>query len=129
MRVMNSASQLRDQFRCTANPHRLALDHFVKLAALDEIHAEIAATIALAHFVDGNDAWMFEAGGGFSFATKTLQMCVRSPRAQANDFERDGAIETFLVRSINYALTAPADFLQQFVVTKVSTAFPAERAP
>src|SRR5882672_1792544 len=116
---MNSASQLRDQFHCTANRHRLALDHFVKLAALDEIHAEIAATIALAHFVDWNDAWMLKAGCGFSFATKALQMCVRSPRAQADHFERDGAIETFLMGAINYTLTAPANLLQQFVVAKV----------
>jgi hypothetical protein len=41
------------------------------------------------------------------------------PRAQAYDFERDGAVETFLVRAVNDALTATADFLQQFVVAKV----------
>ena len=45
------------------------------------------------------------------------------PRAQADHFESDGAIETFLVRSINHALTAAADFLQQFVVAKVSQHF------
>ena len=37
---------------------------------------------------------------------------------KANHFERDGAIETFLMRAINYALTAPADFLQQLVVAE-----------
>ena len=39
---------------------------------------------------------------------------------KADDFECDGAIETFLSRAINYALTAATDFLQQFVVAKVS---------
>ena len=42
---------------------------------------------------------------------------------KADHFERDGAIETFLMRAINYALTAPADFLQQFVIAKVCPAF------
>jgi hypothetical protein len=42
-----------------------------------------------------------------------------SPGAQAYGFERDGAIETFLMRPVNYTLTAPADFLQQFIVAKV----------
>jgi hypothetical protein len=42
------------------------------------------------------------------------------PRAQADHFERDGAIETFLMCPINNTLTAPADFLQQLVVTKLA---------
>ena len=47
-------------------------DYFVKLAALDQLHAEVAVAIALADFVDRDDAWMFKTGGGFGFATKTL---------------------------------------------------------
>ena len=35
-------------------------------------------------------------------------------------FKRDGAIETFLPRAKYHALTAAADFLQQFVVAEVS---------
>ena len=35
-------------------------------------------------------------------------------------FKCDGAVETFLPRAINYALTAAADFLQQFVIAQVS---------
>ena len=50
-------------------------------------------------------------------------MRFRGPMAQADHFECDGAVEAFLLRAINYALTAPADFLQQFVVTKVAQAF------
>ena len=95
-------------------------DYFVKLAAFDELHAEVALAIALADFVDGNNAWMFETGGGFGFPAKALQMRFGGPGAQANHFKRDGAIETFLMGAINYALTAPADFLQQFVIAKVA---------
>jgi hypothetical protein len=95
------------------------LDYFIKVTAFDELHAEIALAVPFAYLVDGNDAWMVEAGGGFRFPAKALQMRFGSPRAQADHFERDGAIETFLVSAIHYALTAPADFLQQLVVTKV----------
>ena len=108
--------------------YRLAPDYFVKLAPFDKIHAEVAATLALAHFMNGNDKWMVEAGGGFRFAAKALQMRFSGPRAQANYFERDGTIETLLMRAINYTLTAPADFLQQFVVAKVSQHFSRSRA-
>ena len=73
--------------------------------------------------MDGNDAWMFEAGSSFRFPAKALQMRFGRPRAQANYFERYGAIETFLMGAINHALTASTDFLQQFVVAKVCQHF------
>ena len=93
-------------------------DYFVKLAAFDELHAEVALAIALADLVNGNNAWMFEAGSSFRFPAKALQMCFGRPRAQTNYFERDGAIETFLMSAINYALTAATNFLQQLVVAE-----------
>src|SRR6266516_3692982 len=99
--------------------HGFASDYFVKLAAFDEFHAEIAGAIALADFVNGNNAWMLEAGGGFCFAAESLKMCFRGPVTEANYFDRDCAVETFLSRAINYALTAAANFLQQLVVAKV----------
>src|SRR5262249_6204480 len=34
--------------------------------------------------------------------------------------QRDSAIETFLVRTINHPLTAAANFLQQFIIAKVA---------
>src|SRR5438874_2248613 len=79
--VMHSAGYLGDQFGRLANRHRRAPDYFVKLAALDEFHAEVARAIALVHFVNGNDARMLETGGCFSFAPKAFQMRFRSPMA------------------------------------------------
>ena len=98
-------------------------DYFVKLAAFDELHAEVAGAIALADFVDGDDARMIEAGSGFGFAAKTLQVRFGGPLAEANHFKRDGAIETFLPGAINHALTAATDFLQQFVIAELSQHF------
>ena len=63
---------------------------------------------------------MFEAGSSFRLPAKALQVRFGRPRAQANHFERDGAIETFLMSAINYALTAAANFLQQLVVAEFS---------
>jgi hypothetical protein len=66
---------------------------------------------------------MIEVGSGFCFPAKALQMRFGSPGAQAYDFECDGAIETFLMSAVNYTLTAPANFLQQFIVAEVSQHF------
>ena len=73
--------------------------------------------------MNGNDKWMVEVGRGFCFAAKALQMRFGGPGAQVNYFERNGAIETFLMRPVNYTLTTPANFLQQFVVAEVSPHF------
>ena len=97
-----------------------APDYFIKLTPLDEIHAEVTGAIALGHLVDGNDAWMIEVGSSFRFAAKPLQVRFGRPRAQANYFKRDGAIETLLMGAVNYTLTATTDFLQQFVIAKFS---------
>ncbi len=56
-------------------------DYFVKLAAFDEFHAEVACAFALADLVDGNNAWMFEAGSSFRLPAKTLQVRFGRPRA------------------------------------------------
>jgi hypothetical protein len=63
---------------------------------------------------------MVEAGGGFRFPAKALQMRLGGPGAQANYFERYGTIEAFLVGAIYYTLTTAPDFLQQLVIAEVS---------
>jgi hypothetical protein len=55
----------------------------VKLAALDEVHAEVAVTIALTDFVDW-DIGVVQSGGGFCFATKTLEVRFRGPLAETS---------------------------------------------
>ena len=54
-------------------------DHFIQLAAFDELHAEVALAIALADLVNGNNAWMFEAGCSFCLPAKALQMFFGRP--------------------------------------------------
>jgi hypothetical protein len=42
-------------------------DYFVKLAAFDKLHAEVALAIALTDLVDWDDARMVEARSSFGF--------------------------------------------------------------
>ena len=86
MRVMDSARHLGDEFRRLPDRHRRSSDYFVELAAFDEFHAEVAATVALADFVDWNNAWMLKAGGCFRFATEPFYMRFARPLTKANDF-------------------------------------------
>jgi len=61
-------------------------NYFVKLTAFYKLHAEIALAIPLAYLVDGDDAWMVKARSGFSFQAKALEMRLRCPLAEADDF-------------------------------------------
>jgi hypothetical protein len=72
VRVMNCARQFGDEFRGGASRNRLTLGHFIELSAVDELHAEVAGTLAFAHVVNGNDAWMIQVRGRFGFPTKAL---------------------------------------------------------
>src|SRR5436190_3589951 len=72
MRVVNRARQFRDEFRCGASRDRRALCHFVELSAIDELHAEVTRTFALAYVVYGNDAWMIQVCCRLGFPTKTF---------------------------------------------------------
>ena len=63
---------------------------------------------------------MIQTRRGFRFPAKTLQMRVGSPMPQPDHFESDNAVETFLSRAIYDSLTATTDFLEQFVVAKIS---------
>jgi hypothetical protein len=55
--MVDRARDLSDEFRCVTDRHWLAPNHFVKLAAF-EFHTEVAVAIALADFVNWDNAWM-----------------------------------------------------------------------
>src|SRR5262249_25369225 len=99
--------------------YRRMFDDFVKLPAFHELHTEVALPLSLAHLVDGNDGGMIEACSSFGFQTEALQVRVGGPLAKANNFYCNNAIEILLSGPIYHALTAPADFLQQLIVTQV----------
>ena len=86
MRVMHGAGHFRDKFHRLPDRHGSAPDNFIKLAAFHELHAEVTGAIALADFVNRNNAWMFEAGGRFRFQPEALDVRFRGPLAKSNDF-------------------------------------------
>src|SRR5262249_37361519 len=86
MRVMNSARDLCDELHRLPDRHRSSPNDFVELSAFDEFHAEVAGAIPLIHFVNGDNAWMIETGGGFGFPAKALQMRFARPLTKANYF-------------------------------------------
>jgi hypothetical protein len=86
MRVIHSARHFGDEFRGLPNGDRPPLDYFIKLAAFDESHAEVALTVALADLVDGHNARMIEAGSSFGFQTKAFEVGFRGPLAKTDDF-------------------------------------------
>ncbi len=62
---------------------------------------------------------MFQSRRRFCFVAKTFQMGRTRPVAEADNFYRDRSIKTFLTRAINNALSAAANFLQQFVIAEI----------
>src|SRR6266536_5466174 len=86
MRMMNCVRQFGDEFRRIASGDWLELGRFIELSAVDELHAEVAGLLAFAHFVNGNDALMIQAGGRLGFQTETLHVRFRGPLAEPNDF-------------------------------------------
>src|SRR5437867_10358450 len=74
MRVVHGARDLRDELHCASNWHRLPFDNFIKLAAFNELHAEVTATFSLADVMNGNNPWMFQTGGSFRLSAKSLHV-------------------------------------------------------
>ena len=112
MRVMYSARHIRDEFRRLSDRQRRTPDYFVKLTALDELHAEVAGAIALADVVDRDDARIIKTCSGFCFPAKALQVVFARPLTQRDHLQRDDAIEIFLPGTVHHALAAPTDFFQ-----------------
>src|SRR2546430_4645639 len=86
MRIMHCARYPLDEFCRLPDRYWPSADHFLKLAAFDERHAEVARAIALAHFVDWNDAGMIETGRGFRLPTKAFHVRFTRPLTKADDF-------------------------------------------
>src|SRR5882762_1218735 len=84
VRVMNGASDLRDQFHRLPDRHRRLFNYFVKLTAFYKLHAEVTLAITLANFMDWNDTGMLQASCRFRFEPKALQVGFACPLTKAN---------------------------------------------
>src|SRR5438046_1701634 len=86
VRVMNNARHLDNEFHRLTDRHRRAPDYFVKLAAFDKLHAEVALAITFANFMDWNDTGMLQASCRFGFEAKALQVRFARPLTKTDDF-------------------------------------------
>src|SRR5438128_8801876 len=96
VRIVHRAGQLCDEFCCATDRHRFAPGHFIELSPLDEVHAEVAAALALADVVNWDNAWMVQTCRSLGFETESLEMRLRRPLAEPNDFYRDWAVGTLV---------------------------------
>ena len=85
MRVMHSARELGNQFRCTADRQKLAPNELVKRGAFDQFHAEVARPITLANFVNRNNVRIIQTRRGFRFQPESLEARLLSPVACAEN--------------------------------------------
>jgi hypothetical protein len=120
---MNGARHFRNKFYRAPDRHGRTPDYLVKLAALDELHAEVTRAFPLANFVDRNNTGVIQARSSLSFPAKALYVRFTRPWSKGDDFKRDCAIEAFLSRAKHHALTAATNFFQQLVVAKVTQNF------
>ena len=81
MRVMHSARELGNQFRCTADRQKLAPNELVKRGAFDQFHAEVARPITLANFVNGNNVRIIQTRRSFRFQPESLKARCCGPLA------------------------------------------------
>ena len=77
----------------------------------------------LADFVDRDDVWMLQAGHRLRLGLKTLHELVARKLPEQQHLHRDDAVQAHLPCPINDAHPAARDFLQQFVIAKLATAF------
>jgi len=73
VRVMNCARQFGDEFRRGASRNRLTLGLFIELSAVDELHAEIAGTLAFTDFVKWERCKEIQVGGCFGSRRKRFR--------------------------------------------------------
>ena len=118
MCVMNSSRELDNEFHCASRRQRVAFDDFIQASAFDQLHAEIARTVAFSDLMNRHNARMIQTRRGFGLKTKPFDVRFRCPPPKANDFQCHYAIKTFLACPINNALAAASNLLHQLVVTQ-----------
>src|SRR6478609_7563782 len=118
MRVMHRAADCHEQLARGSWPHRLASNRLVQSAALHQLHAVKAESMALADLKNRNNGGMIQSRRGFSFQAKALEPFAAREMARRNTLERHHPIQPFLSRAINDSLAASTDFREQFVLAE-----------
>src|ERR1700722_12230231 len=88
---------------------RAALQALGECFAFDVLHDQIIGAVLAANVIEGANIWMVETGYGAGFAFKTLAHFRRIRQMLRQNFQRDGAVEPGVFRTINFAHAARTD--------------------
>ena len=91
-----------------------------EVAALDELHAEVALAVVLADLVDRHDPGVVEQGDGLGLVLEPPQLGVVGQDAGLDHLERDGPVEADLPGLVDDAHAAAAELLLKLVVAEVA---------
>src|SRR5690349_24807865 len=86
MGVMNGPRYLCDELDPLPDRYRRVFNYFIKLAALDKLHAEVALVVTFAHLVDWDDAWVVKTPSSFCFQSETLEVRAGRPSSHPDHF-------------------------------------------
>ena len=91
-----------------------------EVAALDELHAEVALAVVLADLVDRDDAGVVEQRDGLGLVLEPAQLGVVGQDAGLDHLEGDGPVEADLAGLVDDAHAAAAQLLLDLVVAEVA---------
>src|SRR3989442_14858137 len=101
-------------------PERLLADERGEISALHVVHREVRLALLLARLVNADDVRMLQPRRRLHLHAKSQRLFPAGELARENHLYGDDAIQLSLPRLEDDAHSAPRDFLQQFVVAKVT---------
>jgi hypothetical protein len=122
VRMMHCFGRRRHQARRGAGVVAILPQPAGQAAAGDQLHAEVALPLVLAHLVDRDDVRVVERGDRLSLVLEPPQLVLAGELGGADHLEGDGAVETDLPRLVHQAHAAAAELARQLVVAEVANA-------
>ena len=93
---------------------------FLQRAALQVFHRQEMRAFVSAEIIDGNDVRVIHIRRRRCLGVKSMHKITTGCRSANQHFQSNDAVDAELTRFVNDSHAASANFLQQFVVTKVT---------
>jgi hypothetical protein len=108
--------QLDGDGECAFEFERASADHLFEALAFEELHHDEVQPAVLVDFVNRADVRMIERGGKLRFPQETLARLFVGDQFGGQNLDGDDAPQAGVLRLIDLALTAFADFFEQLVM-------------
>ena len=119
MRFFEAPGNLDGELERLRQRQRIASQHLLQGAALQQLHHQIRLAVLLADIVDSADIRVVQRRRRARLAQKTLVRCLTGrTRAQigfGEDFDRDLAVEACIARPVHHAHPATAQLFEHLV--------------